>query len=237
MRRRLAEELSALGLADDDRPARQSHRHDRRATRTRRASCSSPIWTSSASSCARSRRTASSASSGSAACRSGRCAAQEVLFCVGEGRDVPGVIANKSHHATPPEEKYRVAPLSGDLRRRRLLAAPRRSLAAGIDIGTPVVYAPKAIELAGDRIAGTSVDDRAGCAVIVEVARALAGAADAPDRASRLLGAGGVQPARRGDGGAGACSPTSPSSSTSCSRPTRPTWRRAATSRSAAARR
>ena len=35
---------------------------------------------------------------------------QAVLFCVGEGRDVPGVIANKSHHATTPEEKYRVLP-------------------------------------------------------------------------------------------------------------------------------
>ncbi len=46
-------------------------------------------------------------------------------------------------------------------------------LAAGIDIGTPVVYQPKAIDLAGGRIAGTSVDDRAGCAVVVEVARAL----------------------------------------------------------------
>ena len=46
-------------------------------------------------------------------------------------------------------------------------------LAAGIDIGTPVVYEPKAVRLAGDRIAGTSVDDRAGCAVVVEVARSL----------------------------------------------------------------
>ena len=35
---------------------------------------------------------------------------QAVLFCVGEGRDMPGVIANKSHHATTPEEKYRVLP-------------------------------------------------------------------------------------------------------------------------------
>jgi putative aminopeptidase len=35
------------------------------------------------------------------------------------------------------------------------------------------VYRPNAVELAGDRIAGTSVDDRAGCAVLVEVARAL----------------------------------------------------------------
>ena len=36
--------------------------------------------------------------------------AQAVLFCVGEGRDVGGVIANKSHHATPADEKYKVTP-------------------------------------------------------------------------------------------------------------------------------
>ena len=52
-------------------------------------------------------------------------------------------------------------------------ASAEEVLAAGIDIGTPVVYAPKVLELAGGRIAGTSVDDRAGCAVVVEVARAL----------------------------------------------------------------
>ena len=37
-------------------------------------------------------------------------ASQEVLLCLGEGRDLPGVIANKSHHATTPEEKYKVLP-------------------------------------------------------------------------------------------------------------------------------
>ncbi|MBC7477166.1 MAG: M42 family peptidase, partial [Pseudorhodobacter sp.] len=43
--------------------------------------------------------------------------------------------------------------------------------AAGISIGTPVVYRGQVVELAGDRIAGTSVDDRAGCAVLLELAR------------------------------------------------------------------
>ncbi len=33
--------------------------------------------------------------------------AQAVIFSIGEGRDVPGVIANKSHHATTPEEKFK----------------------------------------------------------------------------------------------------------------------------------
>lgn len=99
-------------------------------------------------------------------------ASQPVLFCVGEGRDVPGVIGNKSHHATTPDEKYHV------LRTPEIAidtGLPSRAAveAAGIRIGTPVVYRPNAIPLGPDRIAGTSVDDRAACAVLLEVARAL----------------------------------------------------------------
>jgi putative aminopeptidase FrvX len=99
-------------------------------------------------------------------------ASQAVLLCVGEGRDVPGVIANKSHHATAPEEKY-VVLKAPDLRIDTGHGSKAAVEAAGIRIGTPVVYRPNVIELAGGRIAGTSVDDRAGCAVLVEVARAL----------------------------------------------------------------
>jgi putative aminopeptidase len=106
-------------------------------------------------------------------------AAQAVLFCLGEGRDVPGVIANKSHHATAPDEKYRVVPYA-ELYIDAGFASAEAVAAAGVDVGTPVVYAPKVVELAGDRIAGTSVDDRAGCAVVVEVARALQAAANKP---------------------------------------------------------
>ena len=97
---------------------------------------------------------------------------QAVLLCLGEGTDVPGIIANKSHHATPPEEKYRVAPYA-DLFIDTGFDSAEAVFAAGIDVGTPVVYAPNLIRLHGDRIAGTSVDDRAGCAVMVEVAVAL----------------------------------------------------------------
>jgi putative aminopeptidase len=99
-------------------------------------------------------------------------AAQCVTFCIGEGRDIQGVIMNKSHHATTPDEKYKV------------LTAPEITIdtghgskaaveAAGIRIGTPVVYTPRVIPLAGGRVAGTSVDDRAGCAVLLQVAQAL----------------------------------------------------------------
>jgi putative aminopeptidase FrvX len=97
---------------------------------------------------------------------------QAVLFCVGEGRDVPGVVANKSHHATLPEEKYRVLPYT-ELYIDAGFAGADEVVAAGIDVGTPIVYAPRVERLAGDRIAGTAIDDRAGCAVMLEVARAL----------------------------------------------------------------
>ena len=104
---------------------------------------------------------------------------QAVLFCIGEGRDVSGVIANKSHHATTPDEKYRVLPYA-ELYIDTGFDSDAAVLAAGINIGTPIVYAPKVMPLASDRIAGTSVDDRAGCAVMIEVARALLQAAPHP---------------------------------------------------------
>jgi putative aminopeptidase FrvX len=98
-------------------------------------------------------------------------AAHEVLFCLGQGRTLPGIIANKSHHATTPEEKYRVVPYQ-DLYIDCGFRNAEDALQAGINVGTPVVYAPKVVELAGGRIGGTSVDDRAACAVMLELARA-----------------------------------------------------------------
>jgi putative aminopeptidase FrvX len=97
---------------------------------------------------------------------------QEVLIAIGEGRDRVGLIANKSHHATTPEEKYKVVPYM-DLYIDAGFVSAEEVVAAGVKIGTPVVYRPRAVALSDDRIAGTSVDDRAGCAVIVEAARAL----------------------------------------------------------------
>jgi len=99
-------------------------------------------------------------------------AAQEVLVCVGEGRDVSGIIANKSHHATTPSEKYQVTPYA-ELYVDAGLSSASEVEAAGIRIGSPVVYAPQAVELSNNRICGTSIDDRAGCAVLLEVARLL----------------------------------------------------------------
>jgi len=99
-------------------------------------------------------------------------AAQAVTLCVGEGRDVPGIIMNKAHHATTPEEKYKVVTTPGILIDTGH-GSKQAVEAAGIRIGTPVVYQSRIIELAGDRVAGTSVDDRAGCAALLEIARGL----------------------------------------------------------------
>ncbi|WP_373502176.1 M42 family metallopeptidase [Aestuariivirga sp.] len=98
--------------------------------------------------------------------------AQEVLLCVGHGRTIPGVIANKSHHATTPEEKYKVTPYP-DLYIDCGFESAAETLAAGINVGTPIVYAPNVVELAGTRLAGTSIDDRAACAIQLELAREL----------------------------------------------------------------
>ena len=106
-------------------------------------------------------------------------ASQAVTLVVAEGRDVPGVIYNKSHHATAPEEKFTVLK-TPELRIDTGHGSKAAVEAAGVRIGTPVVYRANVIELAGERIAGTSVDDRAGCAVQIEVARALAGRKGGP---------------------------------------------------------
>ncbi len=99
-------------------------------------------------------------------------ASQAVSFQIGAGRDRAGVVANKSHHATGPDEKYRVVPYRELYIDTGLLYAAEVR-AAGIEVGTPVVYKPNVLDLPPDRIAGTAVDDRAGCAVLLEVARHL----------------------------------------------------------------
>ena len=98
-------------------------------------------------------------------------AAQVVTVCGSRG-DVPGIIMNKAHHSTGPDEKYKVL-TAPEIRIDTGHGSKAAVEAAGITIGTPVVYRGQVVELAGDRIAGTSVDDRAGCAVLLELARAV----------------------------------------------------------------
>ncbi len=100
-------------------------------------------------------------------------AAQAVVLCTETG-DLPAVIANKSHHATGAEEKYRVLPYA-ELYVDAGFSGRAEALAAGVRVGTPVCYLPRVLDLAGTRIAGTSADDRAGCAALIALAAARAG--------------------------------------------------------------
>ncbi len=98
-------------------------------------------------------------------------AAQAVTLVTGNG-NIQGIIGNKSHHATLPDEKYEVVRVQ-DI----LIDTGHGSRAAvedaGVKIGTPVVYTPRLLDLAGGRVAGTALDDRAGCAVLMEVLKTL----------------------------------------------------------------
>ena len=98
--------------------------------------------------------------------------AQAVLLCPPDRESVPGVIMTKAHHATQPSEKYTV-PTAPEIRIDTGHGSRDAVEAAGIRIGTPVVYHPRVLPLANQRYAGTAVDDRAGCAVLLDVARAL----------------------------------------------------------------
>lgn len=95
-------------------------------------------------------------------------AAQAVVISTAAG-DLAGVIGNKSHHATAPEEKYRVVPYA-ELAVDCGFASRDEALAAGVRVGDPVVYAPRVLDLVGGRIAGTALDDRAGCAALLALA-------------------------------------------------------------------
>ncbi|MCB1343701.1 MAG: M20/M25/M40 family metallo-hydrolase, partial [Pseudooceanicola sp.] len=106
-------------------------------------------------------------------------AGQAVVISTDSG-DIPGVIANKSHHATTAEEKYTVL-RAPDLRIDCGFSTRAEAEAQGIRIGAPVVYRPNAMELANGRICGTAVDDRAGCAVLLDVIRALAARKQGPE--------------------------------------------------------
>ena len=90
----------------------------------------------------------------------------------GRHGDLPAVVAVTSHHATPPEARY-VAPKAAELRLDAGFASAAEAREAGVEVGAPVVYAPALHRLAGGRVAGPAMDDRAGCAVLLEVARGL----------------------------------------------------------------
>ena len=95
----------------------------------------------------------------------------EVVATNRRGEAIPGVVAVKAHHATPQEEKSLV--LTADKLRLDVGAESAAAVRAlGIEIGAPVTYRPRFQRLGPHRICGTALDDRAGCAVLMDLVRA-----------------------------------------------------------------
>jgi|TARA_B100000959_G_scaffold264198_1_gene304402 putative aminopeptidase FrvX len=104
---------------------------------------------------------------------------QEVVVIANDGKLYEGIISNKSHHATDLEEKYKVIPykyLFIDMG----FENEQEVDEVGIKIGSPITYAPKAKQMGPNKFSGTAIDDRAGCAVVIETAKKIKNIKDRP---------------------------------------------------------
>jgi len=88
---------------------------------------------------------------------------------------INGVIGSRSGHITPVEER-RLAPAMNDLYIDVGCTSIAGVEALGIRIGDPIAYDAPVRRLGGsDRISGKAIDNRIGCALVVELAKALHG--------------------------------------------------------------
>lgn len=85
------------------------------------------------------------------------------------GSFYPAVIGTKSHHAASEEEKYKVDLVTSLFLDIGANSADQVRL-MGIEVGCPVIYKPTFEKLLGNKIYGTAVDDRGGCAGLVYTA-------------------------------------------------------------------
>jgi len=97
-----------------------------------------------------------------------------VVKILAHGGDVvTGVMGTPPHHLTPESMKYQVPTI--DKAYIDVGASSQAEVEAlGIQVGDHVAYEPRFERLAQRRVAGTSVDDRGGCAVLVGLAEHLA---------------------------------------------------------------
>lgn len=90
-----------------------------------------------------------------------------------DGDVVTGVMGTPPHHLTPDALKYQVPTI--DKAYIDVGATSSADVTAmGIQVGDHVAYEPRFERLANNRVAGTSIDDRGGCAVLVGLAEHLA---------------------------------------------------------------
>lgn len=85
---------------------------------------------------------------------------------------VTGVIGMKSHHAATAEDKYKVdeiKTLFADIGATSKEEVKKRN----IDVGCFANYKPSFEKLSDTRICGTSIDNRGGCATLVQIAKSI----------------------------------------------------------------
>jgi putative aminopeptidase FrvX len=95
-----------------------------------------------------------------------------VRILTAKGGYTDGVIGVKSHHASSPEEKYRVDPI-GSLFVDVGAQSVQELSEKGIAVGCPISYTPFFQELSGDFVSGTAIDNRGGLTAIVAAAQVL----------------------------------------------------------------
>ncbi|MBP2448448.1 M42 family metallopeptidase [Rhizobium leguminosarum] len=86
------------------------------------------------------------------------------------GETIPCIVGIKAHHATPQDEKSQVVgtdKLYLDLG----VDSAAEVAELGIEIGAPVTYSPEFQRFGPHKICGTALDDRAGCAALMELIR------------------------------------------------------------------
>ncbi len=98
----------------------------------------------------------------------------EVVIGTQSGDYIGGVIGNRSHHITPPEEKYHVSKLN-ELYVDCGFYSAQEAAKAGVVVGSPIIYKPRFNNIRDDICYGTAMDNRGGCAILIDLARKFKG--------------------------------------------------------------
>ncbi len=106
-----------------------------------------------------------------------RCGVGTEVVVMSEKGPLPGVMGIKAHHLAAPDEEYTIPPVSDwylDI------GAHSQDEAAelGAEIGQVAAFVPRFRLLGCGRVSAPSLDNRAGCYVLLEAARALASRAE-----------------------------------------------------------
>lgn len=99
-----------------------------------------------------------------------RAALGTPVVALGRNGNVPGVVGLPSHHLTPPDEQFTVPPVeSWYLDVGASSAENARDM--GVEVGSFVAFAPNSRRLGSDRVSSKSLDNRAACWILTELAR------------------------------------------------------------------